>query len=129
MLANDSLAPLFVGGTVYQAYLSPLSYHRWHSPVNGTVTKVYVKDGTYYSEAPSEGFDAAGPNDSQAYITAVATRALIFIEADNPDIGLMCVLAVECAKSPLAKSPHTNGSTSGRAIRSECSTSAGPPIA
>ena len=98
MLANDSLAPAFVGGTVYQAYLSPLSYHRWHSPVSGTITKAYVKDGTYYSEAPSEGFDPAGPNDSQAYITEVATRALIFIEADNPDIGLMCVLPVGMAE-------------------------------
>jgi phosphatidylserine decarboxylase len=94
MLANDSLAPLFVGGTIYQAYLSPLSYHRWHSPVNGTVAKVRLKEGTYYSEALSEGFDPAGPNDSQGYITAVATRALIFIAADNPDIGLMCVMAV-----------------------------------
>jgi len=98
MLANDSLAPLFAGGTVYQAYLSPLSYHRWHSPVSGTVIKAYVKDGTYYSETPSEGFDPAGPNDSQAYITEVATRALIFIEADNPDIGLMCVLPVGMAE-------------------------------
>ncbi|MGO9512796.1 MAG: phosphatidylserine decarboxylase family protein [Steroidobacteraceae bacterium] len=98
MLANDSLAPMFVGGTVYQAYLSPLSYHRWHTPVSGTVIKAYVKDGTYYSEAPSEGFDPVGPNDSQAYITAVATRALIFIEADNPDIGLMCVLLVGMAE-------------------------------
>jgi phosphatidylserine decarboxylase len=98
MLANDSLAPLFVGGTVYQAYLSPFSYHRWHSPVSGTVTKAYVKDGTYYSEAASEGFDPAGPNDSQGYITAVATRALIFIEADNPDIGLMCVMPVGMAE-------------------------------
>jgi len=98
MLANDTLVPLFVGGTVYQAYLSPLSYHRWHSPVSGTVAKAYVKDGTYYSEAPSEGFDPAGPNDSQGYITAVATRAFIFIEADNPDIGLMCVMPVGMAE-------------------------------
>jgi phosphatidylserine decarboxylase len=94
MLANDTLAPLFVGGTVYQAYLSPLSYHRWHSPVSGKVTRAYVKDGTYYAEALSEGFDPAGPNDSQAYITALATRAMIFIEANDPRIGLMCVLAV-----------------------------------
>ncbi len=98
MLANDALAPLFVGGTVYQAYLSPLSYHRWHSPVNGTVVKAYVKDGTYYSETSSEGYDPAGPNDSQGYITAVATRALIFIEADNPAIGLMCVMPVGMAE-------------------------------
>jgi phosphatidylserine decarboxylase len=98
MLANDRLASLFAGATVYQAYLSPLSYHRWHSPVSGTITKTYVKDGTYFAEACSHGFDPAGPNDSQSYITEVATRALIFIEADNPDIGLMCVLAVGMAE-------------------------------
>ncbi len=98
MLANDRLAPLFAGGTVYQAYLSPLSYHRWHSPVSGTVVKAYVKDGTYYAEASSHGFDPAGPNDSQAYITEVATRAIIFIEADQPHIGLVCVLAVGMAE-------------------------------
>ena len=37
ILANDSLAPMFAGGTIYQAFLSPLSYQRWHSPVSGTV--------------------------------------------------------------------------------------------
>ncbi len=98
MLANDSFASRFAGGTVYQAYLSPLSYHRWHSPVNGTIVKAHVKDGTYYSEAPSEGFDPEGPNESQAYITEVATRAIIFIEADAENIGLMCVLAVGMAE-------------------------------
>jgi phosphatidylserine decarboxylase len=98
MLANDPLAGLFSGATIYQAYLSPLSYHRWHSPVSGTIIKAYVKDGSYFSEAPSEGFDPAGPNDSQAYITEVATRALMFIEADHRDIGLMCVMAVGMAE-------------------------------
>ena len=98
MLANDALAPLFAGGTVYQAYLSPLCYHRWHSPVNGTITKAYVKDGTYFAEASSHGFDPAGPNDSQAYITELATRAILFIQADDPRVGLMCLLAVGMAE-------------------------------
>ena len=98
MLANDELAPLFTGGTVYQAYLSPLSYHRWHAPVSGRVLKTYVKDGTYFAEAACVGFDPAGPNDSLAYITGLATRALILIEADNPDIGLMCFLGVGMAE-------------------------------
>lgn len=98
MLANDDLVSKFVGGTIYQAFLSALSYHRWHSPVSGTVVKAYVQEGTYYSEALSEGFDPAGPNDSQGYITEVATRALIFIEADNPDIGLMCIMPVGMAE-------------------------------
>jgi phosphatidylserine decarboxylase len=98
MLANDSLAPLFAAATVYQAYLNPLSYHRWHSPVSGTVVKAYVQDGTYYGEAASHGFDPCGPNDSQAYITALATRAIIFLEANDPRIGLLCLLAVGMAE-------------------------------
>jgi phosphatidylserine decarboxylase len=98
MLANDPLAPQFTGGTVYQAYLTPLCYHRWHSPVDGRIIKAYVKDGTYFAEALTHGFDPAGPNDSQAYITQIATRAIIFIDTDNPKIGLMCFLAVGMAE-------------------------------
>lgn len=98
MLAGDSFTPRFVGGTIYQAFLSALSYHRWHSPVTGRVVKAYVQPGTYYSEAQSEGYDPAGPNDSQGYICQLAARAMIFIEADNPAIGLMCFLAVGMAE-------------------------------
>ena len=39
MLGGDSLASQFVGGTIYQAFLSALSYHRWHSPVSGKIVK------------------------------------------------------------------------------------------
>ncbi len=98
MLDNDPWTEQFVGGTIYQAFLSALSYHRWHAPVSGTVVKTKIIEGTYYSEALSEGLDPAGPNDSQGYITEVATRGLIFIEADNPDIGLMCFMAVGMAE-------------------------------
>lgn len=125
MLANDELAHQFVGGSIYQAFLSAMSYHRWHSPVSGTIVKAYVVPGTYYAEAQVEGFafseidskshshrkattrtaaaappgpDPSGPNDSQGYITAIATRAIIFIEADNPEIGLMCVMPVGMAE-------------------------------
>ncbi len=98
MMDMDPLAREFAGGTVYQAFLSALSYHRWHSPVSGKIVKTRLIDGSYYAEALSMGFDPAGPNNSQAYITQVASRALIFIEADNPDIGLMAVLFVGMAE-------------------------------
>jgi phosphatidylserine decarboxylase len=98
MLANDPWTEQFTGGSIYQAFLSAFSYHRWHSPVDGQIVKAYVQDGTYYSETPAEGYDPAGPNASQGYITQVATRAMIFIEADNPAIGLMCVLPVGMAE-------------------------------
>jgi phosphatidylserine decarboxylase len=98
MFKGDPLVYEFVGGTIYQAFLSALSYHRWHSPVSGRIVKTEVIDGSYYAEALPMGFDPAGPNESQAYITEVATRALVFIEADNPDIGLMCVMFVGMAE-------------------------------
>jgi len=87
----------FVDGNVYQAFLSPENYHRWHSLVSGTIKKIHKVEGTYYAEAPSEGFDPAGPNNSQGYIAHTATRALIFIEADGP-IGLMCLVPVGMAE-------------------------------
>lgn len=100
MLAHDPWADQFVGGTVYQAFLSALSYHRWHTPVSGTIKKAYVVDGTYFSEPLFEDFtedsaaDANGECTSQEYISVVATRAIIFIEADNPKIGLMCFMGI-----------------------------------
>lgn len=98
MLAYDDFVDQFVDGTIYQAFLSATSYHRWHSPVSGKIAKAYVKDGSYYSETLPEGFDPAGPNESQGYITAVAAKAMIFIEADNPAIGLMCFMPVGMAE-------------------------------
>ncbi len=98
LVHNDQFVKPFVGGDVYQAFLSATEYHRWHSPVSGTIKKAYVKQGTYYSSAESEGMDPAGPDDSQGYITHVATRAIIFIEADNPAIGLVGFMAVGMAE-------------------------------
>jgi phosphatidylserine decarboxylase len=93
-----NLVDEFVGGTVYQAFLSAEKYHRWHSPVSGTIKMICHVAGTYYAEAASEGFDPLGPNNSQGYITHVATRALIFIEADETAIGLLCLIAVGMAE-------------------------------
>lgn len=98
MMDNDPLVPQFENGTVYQAFLSALSYHRWHSPVSGRVVKTRMIEGTYYSESLYAGIDAAGPDLSQGYIAEIATRGLIFIESDNPDIGLMCVMAIGMAE-------------------------------
>ena len=51
----------FVGGTVYQAFLSPTTYHRWHSPVSGTVVHTSIVDGTYFSEPTVTGFNYPEP--------------------------------------------------------------------
>lgn len=94
MLAGDPTADDFVGGVVYQAFLSAFNYHRWHSPVSGTILKTRSVAGTYFSEDESEGEDPIGPNNSQAYLAHVAARAVIHIVADDPAIGHMVVMPV-----------------------------------
>jgi phosphatidylserine decarboxylase len=94
LLAHDESVDQFVGGTVYQAFLSANNFHRWHSPVAGTIVRAFVVDGTYYSEADSEGSDAVEPTNSQSYMAHTAARAIIVIEADNPAIGLVAFVPV-----------------------------------
>jgi phosphatidylserine decarboxylase len=94
MLAGDPAVDDFVGGVVYQAFLSAFNYHRWHSPVSGTILRARTIEGTYFSEAESEGEDPIGPNNSQAYLAHVATRALIHIVADDPVIGHMVLMPI-----------------------------------
>ena len=90
---DDTVVDYFTGGTVYQAYLSAMNYHRWHSPVNGRVLRVRHIAGSYFAGCPEEGFDASG-SDSQRYMTEVATRALMFLQCDNPTLGMVCFMAV-----------------------------------
>ncbi|KAF4476777.1 L-tryptophan decarboxylase [Colletotrichum fructicola Nara gc5] len=109
MLGNERMAQKFVGGTVYQAFLSADSYHNWHAPVSGS----YVEDspriinGAYYSEplmwgfSPDKGIahpDIGADELSQSYISAVAKRGVAYIKADNPDIGLMAVVMIGMAE-------------------------------
>ncbi|KAF5334577.1 hypothetical protein D9758_018360 [Tetrapyrgos nigripes] len=106
MLNHDNdLATQFVGGTVYQAFLSPQDYHRWRSPVDGVISKVVIVPGTYYAALPDEGAPADDPDfpegdphgaaiRSQAWIAHSSARALIYIKSDNPKIGLMCFIGI-----------------------------------
>ncbi|PBK93284.1 phosphatidylserine decarboxylase [Armillaria gallica] len=105
MLNRDSMAKIFIGGTVYQAFLSPQDYHRWHSPVDGTIIRTQVIPGTYYAVLPDAGAEVGDPDlkpgdprgamiRSQAWLTLSATRAIIYILADNPVIGLVAFIGV-----------------------------------
>ncbi|MBW2172288.1 MAG: phosphatidylserine decarboxylase family protein [Deltaproteobacteria bacterium] len=74
-MLNNEYVDQFVGGDVWQAFLSPFNYHRWHSPVTGTIRKAYVKEGLYFSQATSEGQDPTDQDHSEGYIAHVQTRA------------------------------------------------------
>ncbi|KAI1179072.1 Phophatidylserine decarboxylase-domain-containing protein [Nemania sp. FL0916] len=101
MLNYAPAAHEFIGGGVYQAFLNAFSYHCWHAPVSGRVVDRFVVPGTYFSENFHRGFanqnldpDPLAANGSQPFISSVATRGVVFIEADNKDIGLMAIVFV-----------------------------------
>ena len=113
---------------------SVFSYHRWHSPVDGTVAKAYVQDGTYYSDPLIEFAEGlinpvTAVIDSQPYLSEVATRALVFIEADNPDIGLMCFMAIGMVDVSTCDITVYEGQTVKKASRQDCFTLVVPLIA
>lgn len=91
---NQKYINRFDGGCVYQAFLNPFNYHRWHCPINGTIEKAYVKQGLYFTQDNAMKEDYTDQDLSEGYLTNVETRALIFIKADNPKIGTVCVMPV-----------------------------------
>lgn len=95
-MLNDDVesAKKFEGGTVFQTYLSPRDYHRWHSPVKGKVTKIVQVPGTYYSVYPDITTDPAPNELSVGLLPHVATRVLIYIQADDAKIGLVCFIGI-----------------------------------
>lgn len=93
MLAGSAYVDRFVGGDVFQTFLSGADYHRWHAPVDGTVREAVVVDGLMFSNAESAGPDPKGIL-SQGYQASVNTRGLIFIESDDPVIGLVCCIPI-----------------------------------
>lgn len=93
MLAGSAYVDRFIGGDVFQTFLSGADFHRWHAPIGGIVRDAVVVDGLMFSNAESAGPDPKGIL-SQGYQSAVNTRGLIFIESDDPVIGLVCCIPI-----------------------------------
>lgn len=94
MLAGHPLFRRFVGGTVYQSFLDGRNYHRFWSPIAGTVRNVVHIEGLMFSNAESMGRDLTAGTYSQAYMSCVNTRVLVFLESDEPALGMVCLMAV-----------------------------------
>jgi phosphatidylserine decarboxylase len=107
MLGGTKYLGRFVGGWVFQSYLSGADYHRFHAPVDGKVLDAVVVDGLMFSNLVNDISGVA----SQAYYTAVNTRGLTFIQADDPAIGVVCVMPVgitEISSMTLTARPGTH---------------------
>eukprot|EP00111_Clytia_hemisphaerica_P025035 TCONS_00073713-protein len=83
----------FIGGTVYQGFLSPHTYHRFHAPVSGEVKVAKVVPGTYFSQ-PYYTDSQANYIASQPYLAHMATRGVIIIDTKNPSIGHVAFIPI-----------------------------------
>lgn len=52
LLGSSEMAKLFEGGSIAIHRLAPQDYHRWHSPIDGTVESVKEIPGAYYTVNP-----------------------------------------------------------------------------
>lgn len=124
------MADSFLGGSIFQAYLSTTTYHRWHSPVSGTIKAHTVIDGTYFAIPPwVTGFAKPGGqadplvmDNAQGYLAHVNTRAIVVIEADQSGLGLVAFVAVgmheasSCAVNPEIVSGKKNSIRKGEEL-------------
>lgn len=93
MLAGSEFTERFIGGDVFQSFLSGADYHRWHSPIDGIVRGAEVVNGLMFSDAESAGFDPTAATYSQGYEASVNTRGVVFIEGKDP-VGMVCVMPI-----------------------------------
>jgi phosphatidylserine decarboxylase len=93
LLAEGADSPLlqpFVDGLAVQIVLMPFNYHRWHSPVTGTIRKVTTVPGYFFAQpAPDQDYAASFP-----FLSHVNTRTVVFIQPENPDIGEVAIVFV-----------------------------------
>lgn len=95
MMDGSPFTERFAGGDVLQTFLAGNDYHRWHAPVSGVVREVRRVPGLMFSQLRSLGFHPNDPSKlPQGYDACVNTRGLVFIESDDPVIGMVCVIPI-----------------------------------
>lgn len=93
-MLNNRYVERFVGGSVFQSFLSGADYHRWHAPIDGVVRHAEVVHALMFSDCESAGEDPTAGTYSQGYEASVNTRGLVFIESPDPAIGMVCVIPI-----------------------------------
>ncbi|HEV2802117.1 MAG TPA: phophatidylserine decarboxylase associated domain-containing protein [Pyrinomonadaceae bacterium] len=93
-MLNNRYVERFVGGSVFQSFLSGADYHRWRAPIEGVVRRAEIVDGLMFSDLEAAGYDPTAATYSQGYEASVNTRGLVFIESPRRNIGMVCVIPI-----------------------------------
>lgn len=92
---EDLVNEHFVGGTVYQAFLDPFCYHRWHSPVSGTILYSYLIEGSFYLDNPGLPLDGKDNYvNSHPMLSVISTRQVFIIQLDDGSGRLVAIIEI-----------------------------------
>lgn len=95
MLNYHQLTDRFVGGIVYQTYVNGgADWHRFTSPIDGTVVDAEIVTGYAWTESDATPADPTSGTYSQGWAAGVATRGLIFIDSGIEKLGIVCVIPI-----------------------------------
>lgn len=88
--ADSELMKPFVDGLAVQIVLMPFNYHRWHSPVTGTIRKVRTVPGYFFAPpTPDQHYAESFP-----FLSHINTRTIFFIEPEDSSIGHIALIFV-----------------------------------
>ncbi|GGP35175.1 phosphatidylserine decarboxylase [Streptomyces abikoensis] len=92
----------FAGGTFVHYFLSPYSYHRFHTPVAGQVKECFpIHENVYLDVAIGENGQFDAPDSSVGGYEFAQARGVVVIDTANSpygDIGLVAVIPVGMAQ-------------------------------
>ncbi|GAA1293931.1 phosphatidylserine decarboxylase [Saccharothrix xinjiangensis] len=116
LLDGSPYATRFAGGTFVHYFLSPFSYHRFHTPVAGTVKEARTIQGSVYLDVTineEDGlFDA--PDGAEGGYEFTQARGAIVIDTEGSpegDIGLVAAIPVGMAQVSSVVMTMTEGAT------------------
>lgn len=98
LLQDDKLAKAFHGGTFVHYFLSPFDYHRFHSPVDGTVKACKVVRGEVFLDVELNGDgEFHAPDSSEGGYEFQQSRGVFVVDAGKP-VGLVGAVPIGMAQ-------------------------------
>ncbi|MFT4536471.1 MAG: phosphatidylserine decarboxylase [Saprospiraceae bacterium] len=98
LLQDDKLAEAFHGGTFVHYFLSPFDYHRFHSPVDGTVKACKAVRGEVFLDVELNGDgEFHAPDSSQGGYEFQQSRGVFVVDAGKK-VGLVAAVPIGMAQ-------------------------------
>lgn len=97
LLAGSEYAQDFYGGTFIHYFLSPFDYHRFHTPVAGTILEIKAVPGNVYLNVEMGDGQWHAPDGSGDGYEFSQARGLVILDA-GPVVGKVAVLPIGMAQ-------------------------------